>query len=325
MNSAVGIVVIGRNEGQRLVRSLDSLKNLGTHCVYVDSGSTDQSVSEARSRGFEVVCLDPARPFTAARARNEGFARLCQIAPGLQYIQFVDGDSEVWPGWLEVARQFLESHPEYGVVVGRRFERHMDESWYNIMLAIEWSPPLGEITLAGGNFLVRSELVTRLNGFREDLIAGEDPDFHLRVRAAGARIWHHEAHMLTHDGSMTRFWQWWRRSRRTGFAFGLGYALHGGPPEFHCKREIRGILIWAGVVPLAAILGALLLSPWCLLLLLALPLQVARLALRGTRSTRHNWVFATMVTLGKFPEMQGLLEYAAKRLFGGSQKLIEYK
>jgi GT2 family glycosyltransferase len=325
MTRQAGIVVIGRNEGQRLARCLDALREVDAVCVYVDSGSTDSSVAEALSRGVDVVRLDPARPFTAARGRNEGFARLQTIAPDLQFVQFLDGDTELSPGWIELACRFLAANEAIGMVVGGRSERHENASWYNILLAIEWSAPLGDIKFSGGNFMCRSQLFSRLEGFREDLIAGEDPDFCVRARATGARIWHHEAHMLTHDGSMTRFGQWWRRSRRGGYAFALGYSLHGRAPEFHCRRELCSVLLWGGVLPLAALVGALLISSWCLLLLLALPLQVVRLALRGSRGRRHNWAYATLTTLGKFPEMQGVLEYAIKRLFGTRQQLIEYK
>ncbi|MEO6186938.1 MAG: glycosyltransferase family 2 protein [Steroidobacteraceae bacterium] len=325
MRPACGIVVIGRNEGQRLLRCLDALRDSGAMCIYVDSGSRDRSVVEARSRGVEVVELDPARPFTAARARNEGFNRMRALAPELRFVQLLDGDCELSPGWLDTACEFLSTREDCGMVVGTRLERHAESSWYNTLLAIEWSAPLGEISFSGGNFMCRVELFERLGGFREDLIAGEDPDFCVRARATGARIWHHEAPMLTHDGSMTRFGQWWRRSRRGGYAFALGYALHGGKPEFHCRRELRGVLLWAGVLPLTAVLGALFIHPSLLLLLLALPLQIVRLALRGTRSPRNNWIYATMVTVGKFPELLGVLEYFYKRLLGRRQQLIEYK
>ena len=76
----IGIVVIGRNEGGRLIRCLTSLKE-NKQLVYVDSGSTDSSVIEARRRGAEVVELNMEIPFTAARARNEGFELVRKLYP----------------------------------------------------------------------------------------------------------------------------------------------------------------------------------------------------------------------------------------------------
>src|SRR5262245_33530532 len=127
----VGIVAIGRNEGERLVRCFASAR--GAPVVYVDSGSRDDSVALARAAGAAVVELDARQPFTAARARNEGFRRLRAAAPHLEYVQFVDGDCELAAGWIEAAAAFLGAHPEVAAVCGRRRERHPERSLYNLL------------------------------------------------------------------------------------------------------------------------------------------------------------------------------------------------
>ena len=53
--STVGIVAIGRNEGERLHRCLNSVVGRGLTLVYVDSGSTDGSIKLARNLGVEGV------------------------------------------------------------------------------------------------------------------------------------------------------------------------------------------------------------------------------------------------------------------------------
>ena len=59
MPNDLGIVVIGRNEGQRLINCLKSVKSQAdTPIVYVDSGSTDGSVAAAQKLGVTVVNLD---------------------------------------------------------------------------------------------------------------------------------------------------------------------------------------------------------------------------------------------------------------------------
>jgi len=51
----LGCVSIGRNEGERLRRCLESVR-LGTpNIVYVDSGSSDGSIDVARALGCDVV------------------------------------------------------------------------------------------------------------------------------------------------------------------------------------------------------------------------------------------------------------------------------
>src|SRR4029453_9713217 len=80
-SKSVGFVAIGRNEGERLRRCLRAIPRSYGRTVYVDSGSVDDSIALARGLGAEVVELDASVPFTAARARNAGIARLLE-APG---------------------------------------------------------------------------------------------------------------------------------------------------------------------------------------------------------------------------------------------------
>ena len=108
----IGLVAIGRNEGDRLRKCLLSAIGKVSHAVYVDSGSVDGSVEFARSLGVEVVELDLSRPFTAARARNAGFERLLQAEPQIEYVQFVDGDCELVEGWLTRAAAELDARPD---------------------------------------------------------------------------------------------------------------------------------------------------------------------------------------------------------------------
>lgn len=48
ITTSLGVVVIGRNEGERLKRCLASLLGNVDQIVYVDSGSTDGSVQLAQ-------------------------------------------------------------------------------------------------------------------------------------------------------------------------------------------------------------------------------------------------------------------------------------
>jgi GT2 family glycosyltransferase len=321
-----GIVAIGRNEGERLGCCLASSLAAGPRVVYVDSGSTDGSLDLARRLGAEVVELDMARPFTAARARNAGFRRLVEIAPGVDYVQFVDGDCEFIPGWLDAARQFLDGRPQVAVVCGRRRERHAGHSIYNLLCDMEWDTPTGEARACGGDAMVRRTAFEACGGYREELIAGEEPEMCLRLRAVGWRVWRLKKDMTWHDAAMVRFGQWWRRTLRAGHAFAEGAALHGDSPERHWVAESRSALFWGLALPLVALALALRGGPWGLALLAAYPLQTIRLARGGQRPTRReNWWRAFFLVLGKFPEMLGVLTYLARRLQGGEARLIEYK
>ncbi|NHX28129.1 glycosyltransferase family 2 protein, partial [Escherichia coli] len=150
----IGAVIIGRNEGARLVGCLNAVPEIVTRVVYVDSGSTDNSVQAASDAGAEVVNLDMTQPFTAARARNAGFDRLIAGGP-VDFVQFIDGDCELQPDWVETAATFLTSTPEAAVACGRRRERFPDATVYNRLCDWEWDTPVGRAKACGGDALMR--------------------------------------------------------------------------------------------------------------------------------------------------------------------------
>ena len=307
LRSDIAAVIIGRNEGDRLVRCLQALPEGLARIIYVDSGSTDGSVAAARAAGAEVVELDMSIPFTAARARNAGLACLGAEA-GVQFVQVIDGDCELQDGWLETAGAFLRDNREVAVVAGRLRERFADATVWNRLADAEWAAAAGEADAVGGVALLRHAAVRTAGYYRADLVAGEEPELCLRLRRAGWKIWRLEAEMALHDIAMTRFGQWWRRAARNGRAIAEGASLHGRGDERYRVAETRRALIWGAAVPLVALAGAIL-TPWALLVLMAWPAQVLRLRLRGM-----GWERAFFLTLGKLLEAQGVLGYRARQL-----------
>jgi GT2 family glycosyltransferase len=322
---SAGVVVIGRNEGERLKRCLESMDRTGRRVVYVDSGSTDGSAEMAAAMGADVVALDMRIPFTAARARNEGYRRLRELEPGLRSAQFVDGDCELIGGWLDAAEAFLSDHADVAAVCGWLREKHPSRSIYNMLCAIEWEVPPGESKACGGIAMMRTRAFDQVGGFRPDMIAGEEPELCVRLRAAGWRIWRLDAEMARHDAAMSRFGQWWKRTVRAGFTYAQGADMHGAPPERHRVRESRSAWFWGLGVPLACAVAVALYGPAGLLTLAIYPAQVTRLALRGTRSLRENWWWAVFLVIGKFPQVVGQLKYLTHRRLGAAIRLIEYK
>ncbi|MFG6582371.1 glycosyltransferase [Sulfitobacter sp. 1A12779] len=309
---SIGAVVIGRNEGARLERSLQGLVGQVAQIVYVDSGSTDGSVAMARGLGAEVVELDMQQPFTAARARNAGMAALGE---GITLVQFLDGDCILRDGWLAVAEAHLSAHPQVAVVCGRRREEKPEASVYNRLIDREWDTPVGEARACGGDALMRLDALRAVGGYRAEMIAGEEPELCQRLRHAGWQIWRLDAEMTWHDAQITQVGQWWRRSLRAGHAFAEGAALHGRGPDRHWVAETRRALLWGALLPAVILLLALVL-PWAGLgLALLYPLQLFRLMRRGGAA----WGFFTL--LGKFPEAMGVLKYHMRR----DGRIIEYR
>ncbi len=321
----VGVVIIGRNEGDRLLRCLQSLSAEDHVVVYVDSGSTDGSMNEATKLGAETLALDMKIPFTAARARNAGFQYLIQASPNLEYVQFVDGDCEVMPDWINMGIDFLEAHQDVAVVSGRCRERHPEKSIYNLMCDIEWNTPVGEAMASGGNAMMRVKAFQAVGGFRNQLIAGEEPELCVRLRMAGWKIWRLDEEMVLHDAAMTKFSQWWKRMTRAGYAFAEGAYLHGSAPERHWVKESIRPWIWGLGIPLIGLLLWTVGYKLGMLVLLVYPLQIFRLGFRNVLYGNKAWVMAFFNVLGKFPEMIGQIKFLWRLCTGNQGGLIEYK
>ncbi len=338
----VGVIAIGRNEGERLRLCLESVVGRVAQVVYVDSGSTDGSVGLAESLGVAVVALDLSIPFTAARARNEGFARLQELHPGadVKYVQMIDGDCEVVPGWFETAITALEANPQHAVVCGRRRERFPDATIYNRLTDMEWDTPIGIARSCGGDALFRAEALREVGGYDPTVIAGEEPEMCVRLRQAGWTIERLDAEMTLHDAAMTKFSQWWKRNVRAGHAYAQGAAMHG-KTDGHNVKQVKSIVFWGLSLPaiyialvISALVGITLTSWGIWLAILALIIPIGYLILWfkiwkyrmsiGDESTEaRSYGFFTVI--GKFANARGVLQYQLNCKRGRQAKIIEYK
>jgi GT2 family glycosyltransferase len=320
----IGVVAIGRNEGMRLIDCLTSVRSVTANIVYVDSGSTDGSVAAAEKIGASVVKLDLTQPFTAARARNEGFATLTTLRPNIRFVQFIDGDCSLAQLWIDKALAFMEQRSDVAIVCGRRRERDPAASIYNRLLDDEWNTPVGEATACGGDALVRVETFVGVGGFRPSLIAGEEPELCLRLREAGWKIWRLNEEMTQHDAAMRRFAQWWVRSVRSGYGFAEVSRLHQASPHVTWGREIARAVFWAGALPLVIVAGALI-HPFALWLTIAYPLHVVRLGIRRGATSSESWRYAILSIPAKFAQLQGILKFYWRNWRQQATQLIEYK
>ncbi len=318
--SNIAAIAIGRNEGERLKNCLGSLDGQVEPIIYVDSGSTDDSVEIARAAGAEVVELDMTRPFTAARARNAGLHRLREVDFKGAFVQVLDGDCELREGWLDAALSAISSSEDIAVVCGRRRERYAEATIWNQLIDLEWDTPVGEVSACGGDALMRRKALDDVCGYRNDLIAGEEPEMCFRLRKKGWKVLRIKAEMTWHDAAITRPSQWWQRTKRAGHAFAEGAALHGRSAERYWVNETRRAIAWGSALPVTAFLLSLVVGPSGLLLLLAYPAQVLRLRAKGM-----GWSHSFFTVLGKIPEAQGVLQFRIGRLTGRRSRLVEYK
>jgi len=319
-NLPVGIVVIGRNEGERLKKCLHSVMKSEKEIVYVDSASNDCSAEYAESLGISVVKLTNDKPINAAIARNAGFSLIMNEHPSLELIHFIDADCELDANWLKQASKALENNKSVSAVCGRLREKDVTKSVYTKLCDMSWYIKPGEINSCGGIATVRANIFKELDGFNETLIAGEEPEFYSRVRKNGNTVLCLDIAMGTHDCAMESFEQWWTRTVKTGFGF-----ANGSQWGAWSKRQ-HSILIWVLFIPLAILCGTIL-EPWLLSGVLIFPIQILKIAIKSSipYSFKDKLLDATFCVFSKLPQFVGMVKYQISKLSKEQNKNIEYK
>lgn len=322
---AVSVIIIGRNEGRRLIRCIESVKAMNfpqdrLEIIYVDSNSSDDSVAQANALGAQTLLVPPG-PTTAALGRNTGL----EVARGT-YVFFLDGDTIVDPDFLTKAMTFLEEHSDYVGVCGDRREIAPEESIYNRLLDLDWNGPPGDVAFFGGDAVARRQALIDVGGYKEDLIAGEEPQLCHRLRAKGYKIMHLDIPMTGHDLALRNFKGYWLRCYRAGHAYAEVAELTQG--ETFGKESKRNLIQGAAYL-IMPILLLILLQLW------ALPLMAIGSALVWARTVwRSRWrktdlntlcIYALHSHICQFPIFFGQLKYFRNRKAKVAGRIIEYK
>jgi GT2 family glycosyltransferase len=328
-SASIGVIVIGRNEGERLSLALASIPRCdGVHALYVDSGSTDGSAARARAAGVLVLELDPRRPFSAARARREGVELLRSRHPEIEWLQFVDGDCTLEPQWLERGIELLREREDVGIVCGMLSEAAPEASIYNRLSDLQWKMPAGEISACGGIFIIRCDVYERVGGFNPVLLTREEQDLCDRVRAAGHRIVRLNVPMVKHDAALLHFGQWWSRAVWGGYGDALQIAERDGRLSREQFHRIRRYLTYPLLLPILMIAGAVAAWWWTPALVipvlgfLAYAAQVAgmtRWRLREGDALRDAVAYGVLRLVRRFATTQGFVTYFLRRGRGASR------
>jgi GT2 family glycosyltransferase len=325
----VSVVVIGRNEGERLKRCLQSVAlSKSAVCsleiIYVDSDSSDDSVKLATAQGATSLVLKGERP-SAARGRNLGW----RTARG-EFVLFLDGDTILDPGFLTAALYAIQNDAVVAVW-GHRREIAPQQSVYVRVLDLDWVYAPGDSAFCGGDVLMRRAALEACGGFDDALIAGEEPELCSRLRAAGGVIRHIDAPMTLHDLAITSFGAYWQRARRAGHAYAeVAQRCRNQPGQLWTREvrsnRVRGVLLLAApllliiAIGLQPVVGGLM-----ILIALALVLRSASLTCAKSPDFTTRLLYAIHSHFQHIPILFGQLGFYMDILRGHRRGLIEYK
>ncbi len=331
MNPVLSVVVIGRNEGERLRRCLQSVRDMrnpggDVEVIYVDSASTDNSVALAESFGARVLAVKPKRP-TAALGRNAGWR--VATAP---LVLFLDGDTILHPSFVFDSIPDL-ADPTVVAVWGHRREIHPEASIFNRLLDLDWIYKPGLTEFCGGDVLFRRSALEAVNGYDESLIAGEEPEMCRRLRGLGHTILHVDRPMTGHDLAMTKWSQYWKRATRAGYAYAeVSSRFRGtGLPfwEDDVVRNRNRALTMIAAAAVAVIGSVVFMSPMPALVVAAFyTLLAVRSAWKVRWKSSDVWTLLGYGIHSHFQQLPiyfGQLQYELDRRKGTSRGLIEYK
>ena len=324
------VVVIGRNEGARLAKCLESVERVRDvavkEIIYVDSASTDGSPELASRYGAVVALVCSERP-TAALGRNIGWRRA-----ETDFVLFLDGDTVLHEDFPLAAFYAMASDSSIAAVWGHRREIHPEASIFNRVLDLDWMYKPGFTEFCGGDVLIRRKALTETGGYDENLIAGEEPELCRRIRGCGYKVLHIDHPMTGHDLQITRWSQYWKRAMRAGHAYAEVSERYRKSDDPSWTSERKGNLIRGSFWPISLLIAILLsvrlgflpFALWVTMLLLA----SVRSAWKARWKEINPWallLFGIHSHIQHVPILVGQLQYELDKRQGKAQKLIEYK
>ena len=314
--TVVTFVVIGYNEAGTLGKCLQSVKMAGrglsvpSEIIYVDGGSEDESIRIAQDADIDQV-LGGEQRRKAAENRNLGLSR----AAG-SFIQFVDGDMELWPDWPAAALAFLEARRETAAVCGTI--REAGRGVFSQALEIDWRPCEGPVRHCGGAAMYRRDTLAQCGGFPEDLPYGEELYLCWRIRnELGMSIFQLGHTMVTHDLGYSSFGEHMRRLVRVGETYIEIAARCARTADRLWLREAVAHVVWAGAAlcALAALaFGATAVRAAVVTAVLLVLLRKTAQMLRRGYGLRVSITYAVHSYFAKLPMAWGEVIWLGRRL-----------
>ncbi|WP_281795980.1 glycosyltransferase [Desulforhabdus amnigena] len=147
--------------------------------IIVDNGSTDGSLQIGQEYGIKTL-LAPS--ITIAALRNLGVTHSSGTI-----LAFLDADVEITKEWVHAIQAFAANYPSNAsIITGAPYLKPSNASW----LENHWfvGSEFSQKHINSGNMVVPRALFTRLSGFDEKLITGEDWEFCQRATRFGSKL-----------------------------------------------------------------------------------------------------------------------------------------
>ena len=264
-------------------------------------------------------------PLTAARARNAGFEYLRSALPHLEFVQFVDGDCELVPGWSEMAERFLQRARRHRSCL-RSKARTLSRKIRSIIgCVIRSGIRLSAAPMpAAETPCFESEHSKTWADLIQLLLPAKSRNSAYDYESVAGKSGASTSEMTVHDAAMTSFNQWWKRTARGGHAYAEISALHASSAARIWQWEKMRAMLWGAVLPIIVVAGAMV-SKLALIGALLYPAQICRTAVRRGANKLSSWRFSTFMLIAKFAEMQGIARYWQSQISGRRPRRVDYK
>lgn len=252
----LAVVLISRNQAWNIARLIESvIKETeaipSREIILVDSASSDKTVEIASKYPIRILRLHDTQRLSPSAGRYMGY----KYTTG-ELMLFVDGDNEMYPGWLEKAMKIFEENPDLAGLAGPRVPLLKSATDAD-------KPPLVDRNLnatvkslyADGTAMFRREALAKAGQFNPYIYSDEEPELCVRLRHAGYRMLHTK-YPIAYDYTdpaeeiATRIARW-RRNLYLGFGQNLRNFMGKEVFWTYCKE--RGM----GLMPLAIVLAGL--------------------------------------------------------------------
>ena len=307
----VSIIVIGRNEAQRIEKCLRSVfaslpSREDCEVIYVDSASEDDTVAIASRFPIRILQLRNSWKLSPSAGRYIGY----QHARG-KYLLFVDGDSLLFKRWLINACAFLDNNPTCGGVAGIMHQAYLSRKGNCIAVAKNYfsqrpSEPVRQAVSLSGIAMYRRDAMEKAGTFNPFLTTGEECELALRIQDAGyslARIY--EPMCITYSSPRETVREIMRRSRGKLYDYGttLRYCLKNGCGLRFSIEQMSFVYVFVAfiIVAIGAFATAVITHTlWLLAATLSIAMLYVAIKVRNLRQVGVSLLKRTMVTYCTF-------------------------